>query len=308
MTQQVEAERRLARELSESCERLEEENANLKEQLQSRQSIDKSLRENIDSEWSQKLQTVVSHIASDHEAEIGKAIEEREAARAETRNLVIKVSTLQQKIDAEQKALAAAEEKLRQAQQEITALRSAPTTPLHIVPPPPLLEPATAEDEWRARADVLEVAEQANQALRRVTSPGSIPLPAEERKSRVLFVHHDPASRTMWRDNLEKNGFEVAIAADGLEGLRLAKAQKPDVVIADASMPKMDGRELCQLIKSNQETASVKVILMTGVYTNEVPGEAAAREFEADELLHKPVKFETLKTALTHLLAAAPSG
>jgi DNA-binding response OmpR family regulator len=120
---------------------------------------------------------------------------------------------------------------------------------------------------------------------------------------RILFVHHDPALRTMWRDNLGKSGFEVNTAVDGLEGLRIAMAEKPDVVIADASMPKMDGRELCQLIKSNQETASVKVILMTGIYTTEQPRDSAPREFEADEMLRKPVKFEAMKSALTSLLA-----
>ena len=69
-------------------------------------------------------------------------------------------------------------------------------------------------------------------------------------------------------------------------------------------MPKMDGRELCQLINSTQETASVKVILMTGIYTTETPLESATPEFEADELLRKPVKLDAMKTALSTLLAA----
>ena len=93
-------------------------------------------------------------------------------------------------------------------------------------------------------------------------------------------------------------------AADGLEGMRLATKHKPDVVIADAVMPKMDGHELCQLIKSNAETASAKVVLMTGVYTNEVPRVTDERAFEPDELLRKPVKFDALKNVLTNLLAA----
>ena len=64
----------------------------------------------------------------------------------------------------------------------------------------------------------------------------------------------------------------------------------------------MDGRELCQLLKSTQETASVKVILMTGIYTTEGPAESITREFEADEMLRKPVKFEAMKSALASLL------
>ena len=182
-------------------------------------------------------------------------------------------------------------EKLRAAQDEITALRNAPTLPM------PALE-VEPKDEQQARAEVLKFAEEAHEALRRIT------LPSEERKPRILFVHHDPALRSMWRENLGKSGFEVQMAVDGLEGLRVAMAEKPDVVIADASMPKMDGRELCQLIKSNPETASVKVILMTGIYTTEAPKETSAREFEADEMLRKPVKLDAMKSALSTLLAA----
>jgi CheY-like chemotaxis protein len=267
---------------------------------------EKALRDKVEAEWSEKLQTIVNHIASDHESDIGKAIEEREAARAEARNLAIKMSALQQKLDGERQNREALAEKLRNANEEITALRSVPA------PPPPSTLPTMpipvidTEEEKRARADVLQFAEQANEVLRRITSPGVVPVPAEDRKARILFVHHDPALRTMWRDNLGKSGFDVHTAVDGLEGLRLAMAEKPDVVIADASMPKMDGRELCQLLKSNQETASVKVILMTGIYTTEAPAESMTREFEADEMLRKPVKFEAMKSALASLLASLP--
>ena len=104
----------------------------------------------------------------------------------------------------------------------------------------------------------------------------------------------------MSRDSLDKGGFDTITAADGLEGLRLAVAHKPDVVIADASMPKMDGRELCQLIKSNQETAGVKVVLMTADAREE-----PSRELGPDQLLRKPVKFETLQSALAKLVRSA---
>jgi CheY-like chemotaxis protein len=288
VTQELEAERQ-------NRQRLEQEMAS-----RSHGVDEKAIREKVEAEWSQKLQTIVNHIATDHESDIGKAIEEREAARAEARNLAIKISALQQKLDGERQSRDGLHEKLRAAEQEVAALRTVPPPPPP-EPPPPAPEP----DEQRARAEVLQFAEQANEVLRRITSPGSVPAPAaEEKKARILFVHHDPALRSLWRENLGKSGFDVHTAVDGLEGLRLAMVEKPDVVIADASMPKMDGRELCQLIKSNQETASVKVILMTGIYTTEAPIDSAAKQFEADELLRKPVKLEAMKSALTSLLAA----
>ena len=307
-------------ELSHRLARLEEDNAALKAQLQQSRPVpagvdEKALREKVEAEWSEKLQTIVSHIAADHESDVGKAIEEREAARAEARNLAIKMNSLQQKLDAERQSFAAAQKnwndvrdslhsRIREAEDEVTSLKSAPPPPPLPPEPPPAAPPVEADqEEQRARAQVLEFAEQAHEALRRITSPGDVPRPTEK-KARILFVHHDPALRTLWRENLGKSGFDVQTAADGLEGLRLAKIEKPDVVIADASMPKMDGRELCQLIKSNEETAGVKVVLMTGIYTTEVPMDSVTREFEADELLRKPVKLEAMKTALSSLLAA----
>ena len=152
-----------------------------------------------------------------------------------------------------------------------------PFGPLVSLPDSPPLE---SEEERRARADVLQFAEQANAALRRASAPE--PQPADEHKPLIVLVHHDPALRNLYRDKLMGSGFRVMTAADGLEGMRLATKHKPDVVIADAVMPKMDGHELCQLIKSNAETASAKVVLMTGVYTNEVPRITDERAFASE--------------------------
>ena len=120
----------------------------------------------------------------------------------------------------------------------------------------------------------------------------------------ILFVHHDPALRNLYVDKLQNNGFRVLTAADGLEGLRLAKTHRPEIIIADTVMPKMDGNELCQLIKSNEETASAKVVLMTGMYTNEAANPNKEHAFHPDEVVRKPVKFDALKNTLANLLTA----
>src|SRR5207248_6444175 len=134
--------------------------------------------------------------------------------------------------------------------------------------PPEMPLPEESDDERRTRAEVLQFAEQANAAMQRASSPGNVQLAP---KPLVLFVHHDPAMRNLYGGKLQSNGFRVLTALDGLEGLRLAKAHRPDVIIADTVMPKMDGHELCQLIKSSEETAAAKVVLMTAVHTKEAP-------------------------------------
>jgi len=243
---------------------------------------EKALREKMETEFSEKLQTIVTHMATDHETDVGNLTEEKEAARAEVRNLNLKINTLQARI----------------RELEEAPMRNAPTQPMMALKEPP--------EEQQARADVLQFAEQAFEAYRQATSPGTEPVPTvEEKRARILIVHHDPALRAMWRDSLTKSGFDVNTAADGQEGLRLVQAEKPDVVIADVSMPKMSGGELCNLIKSNPETAEVKVVLMTGVYTNEMPLDMATKQYAADELLRKPVRIDAMKAALSSILAKA---
>src|SRR5205085_10477994 len=125
------------------------------------QSVDEqALREKIDAEWSAKLQTIVRHIASDHESDIGKAIEEREAARAEVRNLNIKMAALQQKLDGERRAREALQARFREVED---SMQYAPTQPMMALiepplPPPPAAAPTAAPAAppaaQQARADV----------------------------------------------------------------------------------------------------------------------------------------------------------
>src|SRR5207253_3065074 len=168
-------------ELTQRVARLEEENATLKSKAEEPfPGVNESaLREKIEAEWSEKLQTIVTHIASDHEADIGKSIEEREAARAEVRNLNIKMGALQQKLDAERQARESLQTRFREAEEQ---LRNAPTQPMTALQESFAIEPPAPQEEQRARAEVLEFAEQAQEALRRITSPGEVPLPANDKK------------------------------------------------------------------------------------------------------------------------------
>jgi len=68
-------------------------------------------------------------------------------------------------------------------------------------------------------------------------------------------------------------------------------------------MPKMDGRELCQAIKRNEGTAATKVVLMSAMYTNEIPMSAIENDVPPDDILQKPVKPAALKASVSGLLA-----
>src|SRR5262249_17911624 len=158
---------------------------------------EQAIRERVEGEWSAKLQTIVSHLASDHEADVGKALEEKEAAKAEVRNLTVKLNSALQKLEAERHAREQLQIKMREAEEQLRSMAAARTAAPGDPPPP--AEPPKPHEEERARAEVLEFAEQAQEALRRFTSPGDIPVPGVGKKSRILIVHHDPRFRSMWR-------------------------------------------------------------------------------------------------------------
>jgi CheY-like chemotaxis protein len=127
--------------------------------------------------------------------------------------------------------------------------------------------------------------------------------PVEDRKPLILIVHHNPALRAMTRDALSGMDYNVLTAADGAEGLKMARNLRPDIVIADAAMPKMDGRELCQALKRDEATAATKVVLMSAMYTNEMSMAALETDVPPDGILQKPVKPEALKASVSGLLA-----
>ena len=103
--------------------------------------------------------------------------------------------------------------------------------------------------------------------------------------------------RTMTKHTLEDAGYQVLTAADGLEGLRVASTQRPAVVLAQAVMPKMNGRELVQLLKARSETGSIKVILISGADSE------GGSDFHADDILPTPVDFAAMKATLASVLA-----
>ena len=81
---------------------------------------------------------------------------------------------------------------------------------------------------------------------------------------KILIVEDEDLIAKVLAIRLEALGYKVSIAADGMEGLDAVKAQKPDLVILDIGLPRIDGNTLCELIKTTEATKAVKVIMLTG--------------------------------------------
>jgi DNA-binding response OmpR family regulator len=81
--------------------------------------------------------------------------------------------------------------------------------------------------------------------------------------ARVLVVDDDPDIRTLVRLRLEASGHETFTAADGEEGLAAVREHRPDLVLADWTMPRLSGVELLGRMRADPETAGIAFILLT---------------------------------------------
>ena len=104
--------------------------------------------------------------------------------------------------------------------------------------------------------------------------------------SKVLIVEDEANIRQLVKYNLEKESFQVLEAEDGLLGLRLAKAEKPDLVLLDLMLPQMDGLEVSRSLKGNPATAALPIIMLTA--KSEEIDKVIGLELGADDYMTKP--------------------
>ncbi|HYX29884.1 MAG TPA: response regulator [Pyrinomonadaceae bacterium] len=115
----------------------------------------------------------------------------------------------------------------------------------------------------------------------------------------VLLVEDDRSVRRYLEVALQRAGYKVITAEDGLEAMRRALTVTIDAVLTDAIMPQMTGQELARLLRANPKVSKLPIILLTGQENDR--GTTADRKL-IDAYLYKPVKTEELKHCLAKLL------
>ncbi|MDH7512419.1 MAG: response regulator [Clostridiales bacterium] len=108
--------------------------------------------------------------------------------------------------------------------------------------------------------------------------------------NKIVVIDDDRVTVRLLEGILTRSEFYVFSTRDGESGYELAIQEKPDIVICDFLLPKIDGIEVCKRIKQHPELSRTKVILMTAVYKG-ATAKDALRESMADEFVEKP--FET---------------
>ena len=124
-------------------------------------------------------------------------------------------------------------------------------------------------------------------------------------QKRILVVDDEPDFCLIVQGQLEKEGFEVDVAYNGVEGIEKVQANPPDAIVLDVMMPEKDGYEVCKELKEDDKFCDIPVLLLTAVashVTSTRYSHADGMSTEADDYIAKPVEPEELVKRVRELL------
>jgi two-component system alkaline phosphatase synthesis response regulator PhoP len=122
---------------------------------------------------------------------------------------------------------------------------------------------------------------------------------------RILVVDDEPDFCAIVQRQLEKEGFDVELAYNGVEGLEKVQAHPPDAIVLDVMMPEKDGYEMCKELKADDNTCDIPVVLLTAVashVTSTRYSHADGMSTEADDYIAKPASAEEITRSIKQLL------
>ena len=114
--------------------------------------------------------------------------------------------------------------------------------------------------------------------------------------TKILVAEDERGTRLIIKRILEKEGYEVVEASDGSSALETAALHKPELILLDITMPVMDGFEVLQRLRGNPDTATVPVVILTGMEPQ--AGEPTGARLGVRHYITKPVDPEKLKLAI----------
>ena len=127
-----------------------------------------------------------------------------------------------------------------------------------------------------------------------------------ERKPTILLVEDENEFRQMLKIRLEANSYSVLEAGDGIEGLNMARKHKPDLIILDIMLPKMDGYRVARLLKFDTHYRHIPIIMLTA-RVQDVDRENGMSA-GADVYLTKPFDAQEQEKSIADLLARTKHG
>jgi CheY-like chemotaxis protein len=122
-----------------------------------------------------------------------------------------------------------------------------------------------------------------------------------ERGATILLVEDEESLRKVMRDLLERDGYTVAEAADGVQALDAVDRHAPDVILLDLNLPGLDGYSVLQQLRSRVSSRSIPVIVLTA--KGDEDNEVRVFQLGADDFLTKPFRARALSARLEAVLS-----
>ena len=119
-------------------------------------------------------------------------------------------------------------------------------------------------------------------------------------RAKILVVDDEPAIRAYESSLLVELGHEVLTAGEGMEALRIAREQHPDLVLLDIMMPEMSGIEVCQQLHTDPRTRNIRIIVVSGLDSKRALEESIIAG--ADDFLAKPINALELMVRVRSIL------
>src|SRR5215813_5205578 len=120
----------------------------------------------------------------------------------------------------------------------------------------------------------------------------------------ILFVENDPVSLTMYQNRLQREGFYIETAQDGLTALRILSQSIPDVVVLDLMLPRFSGGEVFKIMRTDRRLTNVPVVVFSNAAMSEWPQDLSTGPTRC--LPKSDSTFPMLLQAIQEMLAAAP--
>ena len=122
----------------------------------------------------------------------------------------------------------------------------------------------------------------------------------EKNKSHILIIEDEPDINELLSISLLENNYTVSKAFDGEKGLNIAKELSPDLILLDLMLPGISGLDVCKLLKSEQETSFIKIIILTAL--SQEHDIVKGRELGADDYITKPFSMMVLNARIKSVL------
>ena len=127
-----------------------------------------------------------------------------------------------------------------------------------------------------------------------------LPMDMTDHKIKVLLVDDEPDILEFLHYNLSRNGFDTIQAANGVDAIKLANEEVPDLILLDIMMPGMDGVETCYELRKNPKLKNTIIAFLTA--RSEEYSEIAGLEAGADDYIQKPIRPRLLLTRIKALM------